>query len=82
MTRYDFLETRWLILSNIRSDHNLTNLNFGIFCVARKLIINGGAISLRGFLFFIEIPISYGINPWVYHLLNVFADACWKFEII
>ena len=85
ITRYDFLEDRRMILSNIELERNLMllviqiwynndqiwlprglrsdfsalfkqnptwpNYSFGQFSVARKLIINGGAIRLRGLLF-------------------------------
>ena len=43
MTRHDFLEARWVILSNV--------LTFGKFSVSRKPIMNGGAIRPVGLLF-------------------------------
>ena len=41
-------EARWMIFCNIRTDFNFS---FGQFSVARKLILNGGAIRPIGLLF-------------------------------
>ena len=45
---YFWLEARWMIFSNIRTDFNWI---FGQFSVARKLILNGGPIRPTGLLF-------------------------------
>ena len=41
-------EARWMVFSNIQTDFNFI---FGQFSVARKLILNGGAIRPTGLLF-------------------------------
>ena len=50
-------EARWMIFSNIWTDFNFI---FGQFYVARKLILNGGAIRPTGLL--LMYLVSYGFS--------------------
>ena len=72
-------EARWMIFSNIRTDFNLI---FGQFSVAKKLILNGGAIRPTDLLFtfwpineklvFKLFPLVVHMSPlwWGLHLLT------------
>ena len=66
MTRHDFLEARWVMLSNV--------LTFGIFSVSRKPIINGGAIRPVGLLLII---IFDKISTWMSNKYTIIL--WWKY---
>ena len=53
-------EARWMIFSNIRTDFNFI---FVQFSVARKLILNGGAIRPTGLLLMYLVSSGFSFKP-------------------